>query len=85
MWPGCSRVPTPRTGAPQGYAVCNPDIRGIAESEGDSVLWGRREGREAHDLIEWLGVQEWCNGRVAMSGTSCLAASQWFSAMARLR
>ena len=39
-----------------------------------------RRDRDCHDLIEWLSVQEWCNGKVAMSGTSYLAASQWFTA-----
>lgn len=72
--------PDPAYWCAQGYAVCNPDIRGVAESEGDSFLWDRQEGRDAYDLVEWLGVQSWCNGRVAMSGTSYLAASQWFTA-----
>jgi uncharacterized protein len=72
--------PDPAYWCAQGYAICNPDIRGVAHSKGDSVLWDRQEGRDAYDLIEWLGVQDWCNGKVAMSGTSYLAASQWFTA-----
>lgn len=64
----------------QGYAICNPDIRGVVDSEGDSVLWDRQEGRDCHDLIEWLAAQEWCTGKVGMSGTSYLAVSQWFTA-----
>jgi hypothetical protein len=72
--------PDPAYWCAQGYAVCNPDMRGVIESEGDSVLWDRQEGRDAYDLIEWLGVQDWSNGRVAMSGTSYLAATQWFTA-----
>lgn len=72
--------PDPAYWCAQGYAICNPDMRGVAESTGDSVLWDRQEGRDAYDLIEWLGVQDWSNGRVAMSGTSYLAASQWFAA-----
>ncbi len=72
--------PDPAYWCARGYAICNPDVRGVAESQGDSVLWDRQEGRDAYDLIEWLGVQEWSNGRVAMSGTSYLAASQWFTA-----
>jgi predicted acyl esterase len=63
-----------------GYAICNPDIRGVANAEGDSVLWDRQEGRDCYDLIEWLAVQDWCTGKVAMSGTSYLAAAQWFTA-----
>ena len=72
--------PDPAYWCGQGYAICNPDVRGVMNSEGDSVLWDRQEGRDCHDLIEWLGVQEWCTGKVAMSGTSYLAASQWFTA-----
>lgn len=72
--------PDPAYWCAHGYAICNPDIRGVAESDGDSVLWDRQEGRDAYDLVEWLGVQDWCNGKVGMSGTSYLAASQWFTA-----
>ncbi|MBP0456432.1 CocE/NonD family hydrolase [Streptomyces montanisoli] len=72
--------PDPAYWCAHGYAICNPDIRGVADSEGDSVLWDRQEGEDCHDLIEWLGVQDWCSGKVAMSGTSYLAVSQWFTA-----
>ena len=64
----------------RGYAICNPDIRGIVDSDGDSVLWDRQDGRDCYDIIEWLAEQEWCSGKVGMSGTSYLAASQWFTA-----
>lgn len=72
--------PDPAFWCAQGYAVCNPDIRGVVDSEGDSVLWDRQEGRDAYDIIEWLAEQEWCDGKVGMSGTSYLAATQWFAA-----
>ncbi|OBI10292.1 hydrolase [Mycobacterium sp. E2462] len=75
--------PDPAFWCAQGYAICNPDMRGVGESGGDSVLWDRQEGRDGYDLIEWLGTQDWCNGKVAMSGTSYLAASQWFVAAER--
>jgi uncharacterized protein len=72
--------PDPAYWCAQGYAICNPDPRGIAHSEGDSAMFGRQEGRDCHDLIEWLAAQEWCTGKVAMSGTSYLAFSQWYTA-----
>ncbi|MFT2817141.1 CocE/NonD family hydrolase [Leifsonia sp. A12D58] len=72
--------PDPAYWCEQGYAICNPDIRGVVDSDGDSVLWDRQEGRDCHDLIEWLAEQEWCSGKVGMSGTSYLAVSQWFTA-----
>ena len=59
----------------QGYAICNPDMRGVVDSDGDSVLWERQEGRDCHDLVEWLAEQDWCTGKVGMSGTSCLAGA----------
>lgn len=72
--------PDPAYWCAQGYAICNPDSRGVIDSEGDSVLWDRQEGRDCHDLIEWLADQAWCSGKVGMSGTSYLAVSQWFTA-----
>jgi hypothetical protein len=73
-------APDPAYWCAQGYAICNPDIRGVVDSEGDSVLWDRQEGRDCYDVIEWLAGQEWCSGKAGMSGTSYLAASQWFTA-----
>lgn len=72
--------PDPAYWCEQGYAICNPDIRGVMNSDGDSVLWDRQEGRDCHDLVEWLAEQEWCTGKVGMSGTSYLAATQWLTA-----
>ncbi|WP_218508279.1 CocE/NonD family hydrolase [Variovorax sp. dw_308] len=73
-------APDPAFWVAQGYAICNPDIRGVVDSEGDSVIWDRQDGRDGHDIVEWLAEQAWCNGKVGMSGTSYLAVSQWFTA-----
>jgi uncharacterized protein len=72
--------PDPAYWCAHGYAICNPDVRGVVDSDGNSVLWDRQEGRDCHDLIEWLSEQPWCSGKVGMSGTSYLAVSQWFTA-----
>jgi uncharacterized protein len=72
--------PDPAYWCAQGYAICNPDIRGVIDSDGNSVLWDRQEGRDCYDLIEWLAEQSWCSGKVGMSGTSYLAVSQWLTA-----
>ncbi|AMM20201.1 hydrolase [Frondihabitans sp. PAMC 28766] len=75
--------PDPAYWCARGYAICNPDIRGVVDSDGDSVLWDRQDGRDAYDIVEWLAEQSWCTGKVAMSGTSYLAATQWFAAAER--
>ncbi len=72
--------PDPAYWCTRGYAIANPDVRGVVDSEGDSVLWDRQEGRDCYDVIEWLAGQPWCSGKVGISGTSYLAVSQWFTA-----
>ncbi len=72
--------PDPAYWCNHGYAVVNPDARGAFSSEGDIHHWGSQEGEDGHDLIEWLAVQEWCNGRVGLSGNSWLAIVQWYIA-----
>lgn len=72
--------PDPAFWCAHGYAVCNPDPRGAYESEGDIRVWSRKEGEDYHDLVEWLGVQDWCNGKVGGAGNSYLAIMQWFVA-----
>lgn len=72
--------PDPDYWCSKGYAVCNPDPRGIAHSEGDITMIGSQEAVDCYDLIEWLAIQSWCNGKIALTGTSYLAFSQWFVA-----
>ena len=72
--------PDPAFWCAHGYAVCNPDPRGSFNSEGNIRFWSRHEGEDYYDLIEWLGGQGWCTGKVATSGNSYLAISQWFAA-----
>ena len=75
--------PDPAFWCAHGYAVCNPDPRGSFHSEGDIRVWSRQEGEDYHDLVEWLGVQDWSNGKVGTTGNSYLAISQWFVAAER--
>ena len=65
--------PDPLYWVPRGYAIVHVDPRGTWHSEGDAVYWGHEEGRDGHDVIEWLAVQDWCNGKVGMTGVSYLA------------
>ncbi|HEY4188419.1 MAG TPA: CocE/NonD family hydrolase [Polyangia bacterium] len=64
----------------RGYAVCNPDARGVGKSEGNIQFFGEQEGRDGYDLVEWLAGQKWCSGKVGLAGNSWLAVSQWFTA-----
>lgn len=61
----------------RGYAVANVDPRGIGHSEGDFIQFGTQDGRDGYDFIEWIATQDWCNGRVGLSGNSCVAMTQW--------
>lgn len=72
--------PDPDYWCNKGYAVCNPDPRGIARSEGNITMIGSQEANDCYDLIEWLASQDWCNGKTALTGTSYLTFSQWFIA-----
>ena len=76
-------APDPAYWCRHGYAVINPDTRGAWMSDGDLYTIGGKEAEDMHDLIEWLAVQPWCNGKVGMSGNSWLAQCQWFAAAAR--
>ena len=73
-------APDPRYWCGHGYAVIYPDPRGSWYSEGELRHGGVGEAEDCYDLIEWLGVQPWSNGRVGMTGVSYLAATQWFVA-----
>ncbi len=69
--------PDPGYWCHHGYAVANVDPRGIGHSEGNASLFGSQDARDGYDFIEWVAEQWWCNGKVGMSGNSCLAMTQW--------
>lgn len=75
--------PDPAYWCAHGYNIVNIDARGVGSSQGDIRFWGRAEGRDGHDAIEWIAAQSWSDGKVAMSGTSWLAIVQWFVAAER--
>jgi predicted acyl esterase len=70
-------APDPAYWCKHGYAVAYADPRGTWYSQGEMSHGGAQESRDCYDLIEWLGTQPWCNGKVGMSGVSYLACIQW--------
>ncbi|KAK1851882.1 hydrolase CocE/NonD family protein [Colletotrichum chrysophilum] len=72
--------PDPAYWVCKGYAILNPDSRGAYSSEGNITYWGRQLGEDGYDFVEWAAEQAWSSGKVAFSGNSWLAVSQWFIA-----
>ena len=62
-----------------GYAMVIADCRGKGDS-GGTFAFIANEGRDTHDAIEWLAVQAFCNGRVAMRGASYTGTNPWYAA-----
>ena len=54
--------PDPAYWCSHGYAIINPDPRGVYSSNGDIHYWGTQETEDGYDLIEWTAEQSWCNG-----------------------
>ncbi|KAF9889999.1 hypothetical protein FE257_006679 [Aspergillus nanangensis] len=67
----------------RGYAIVNIDARGVFESEGDIRWFGKAEGRDGYDAIEFIAQLPWCSGKTSLVGNSWLAMSQWFIAAER--
>ncbi len=65
----------------RGYAYIIPDPRGIGKSEGEFLgVYNPQEHLDMHDLIEWVGVQGWCDGGVGMIGYSYFGICQILAA-----
>ena len=64
--------------ANNGYACIIQDCRGRWDSEGEYYAF--REGEDGYDTQEWIGKQEWCNGKIGMAGSSYGGTVQWRSA-----
>ncbi|MFO7906042.1 MAG: CocE/NonD family hydrolase [Planctomycetota bacterium] len=62
--------------AQRGYVIATIDVRGCGHSEGTFKPF-ENEGRDGHDVVEWLALQPWCNGKVGMFGWSYLGWCQW--------
>jgi putative CocE/NonD family hydrolase len=65
-----------------GYAVIRVQPRGTGRSGGAAPdeMFSQQERRDAHDVIEWIAVQPWCDGKVGMTGMSQFAMAQLLTA-----
>ncbi|HVA14698.1 MAG TPA: CocE/NonD family hydrolase [Stellaceae bacterium] len=62
----------------RGYAYVHADTRGTGFSEGEYRFLDRNEQNDLYDVIEWIGTQPWCNGKVGGIGESYYCMAQWF-------
>src|SRR5690606_21474547 len=56
------------------------DVRGTGHSEGEMCgnynSGGPGDGKDIHDIIEWMAEQDWCDGNIGMIGISYFASVQ---------
>ena len=62
-----------------GYACVIQDTRGRWDSEGAHYPF-TDDGVDGYDTQEWVGRQEWSNGKIGMTGSSYGGHVQWSSA-----
>lgn len=72
--------PDPAYWVAHGYGVVHVDARGFGKSPGLAKPFSVPAFRDFYEIVEWIGKQPWCNGRVASSGVSYLGTSQYFMA-----
>jgi uncharacterized protein len=65
--------------ARHGYVFALVDVRGRGNSEGKFEPFAN-EARDGADVVEWLALQPWCDGKVAMWGGSYAGFDQWATA-----
>src|SRR5438046_5996503 len=65
--------------ASHGYTFALVDVRGRGNSAGEFEPVAN-EGRDGHDVVEWLAQQPFCDGKVAMWGGSYAGFDQWATA-----
>lgn len=56
---------------PRGFALVRVDVRGSGESDGVVTNeYDRAEQADVPAILDWIGSQPWCTGRVGMRGLS---------------
>jgi uncharacterized protein len=65
--------------ANNGYVYALVDTRGRGSSEGVFDPFNQ-EAKDGHDIVEWMALQKYCNGKVTMAGGSYSGYVQWATA-----
>lgn len=63
-----------------GYAFVIQDVRGRFDSHGEFYPWVN-EYDDGYDTVEWVAMQDWCDGNVGMMGFSYVGGVQWQAAI----
>ena len=71
-----------RVYADAGYAAVVYDVRGRGKSEGEWRAFVN-DAADGHDVVEWVGTQEWCTGAVGVTGLSYPGWVAWATASTR--
>src|SRR4051794_34440134 len=66
--------------AQRGYVMVLADVRGRYDSEGVWDPFTDKHKTDGYDLVEWIAMQPWCDGKVGMMGGSYLGWTQWWTA-----
>ena len=62
--------------ARRGFVFAAVDVRGRGNSDGRFEPW-RHDGRDGHDVAEWLASRPWSTGKVGMMGHSYGGRAVW--------
>lgn len=69
------------TFVPRGYTVAFQDVRGTGDSGGCLEQTAQMQWQDGFDVVEWLGSQNWSNGKVGTFGRSYAAEAQQGAAL----
>ena len=76
----CWEHPDPERWVPLGFALLRIDARGTGKSPGVMDNMSATEADDVYDVVEWAAEQEWCSGKVGLTGISYMAIVQWTAA-----
>lgn len=62
--------------ARRGYSVVYNHVRGTGRSDGKWAPF-ENEGKDGREVIDWIAIQEWCDGNIGTWGSSYSGYVQW--------